>query len=188
MNALPRFAEDQQDETPHVEARIARLESDVEHIKAGVQRLEVKTSAANDAIVALTSEVAHLATKAELNRVEGELKASIAGVEGRLDASIASVKGELTSSIASVEGKLTASIASLKGELTTSISNVHGALDARINAMESKILKWVVGTGLGAATLALAVVKFTSPPVIHLTPATVAPASPAAEVAREPTK
>jgi hypothetical protein len=84
MNAVLKILEAQIDETP-VETRIAKLESDVGHIKVSVQNLEAKAVAANDAIAALGSQVAvvsaTMATKADVSRLEAQTKGDLARLE-----------------------------------------------------------------------------------------------------------
>lgn len=69
-----------------VEIRIARLESDVEHIKRDVQSMHGRLEAVSADVTAIKATLPHLATKAELRSVEGSLTAKITSVEGKLSA------------------------------------------------------------------------------------------------------
>ena len=94
MNAAHLIFEDQIDETP-VEARIAKLESDVGYVKDVLDDIKLNVKAANDSIAALQVDVGgikatlpHLATKADLKETEGSLNARINSVEGSLSAKL----------------------------------------------------------------------------------------------------
>ncbi len=103
MNAVRKVFFDQAPPQEHnVEARIARLESDVEHIKLDLQSMHVELKAANDSIATMRADVSaikatlpHLATKDELRCVEGSLTAKINSVEGTLESSIHALEARL---------------------------------------------------------------------------------------------
>jgi chromosome segregation ATPase len=153
MNAAQNLIDDQITGTTPMEARIARLESDVEHIKdvlgdikLDVRGMQGELKAANDSIAALQKEVGvisatlpHLATKADLREVEGALNAQTKSVEGALNAQIKSVEGALNAQIKSVEGALNTKIHSVEGALKAEIRSVEGALNAKIHSFEGSL-------------------------------------------------
>lgn len=103
MNAARQiFFNQPQPEEHDVEARIARLESDVDHIKTDVQALRAGLEAANESIVVIREDVSaikatlpHLATKDEIKGIEGRLDARINSVESRLEAKINALEARL---------------------------------------------------------------------------------------------
>jgi hypothetical protein len=100
-NEAQRLApEDQTDGNP-VEARIARLESDIGHVKTDVSELRGDMKAANDSLAAIKATIPHLATRADLNEVAG-----------------------------------------------------------RMATMETKLIRWFVGTALAIGALAFSIAKF----------------------------
>ncbi len=93
MNAARRgnFFQPNQPEGDDVEARIARLESDVEHIKRDVQSMHGRLEAANESLAlaradlsAIKATLSYLATREQLRRVEGSLASRITFVEGTI--------------------------------------------------------------------------------------------------------
>lgn len=63
--------------TPEIEPRVSRLESDVAEIRAVLARLE-------PLIIRMDERLSHLATKAELEALRGEVKVDIAALRGDL--------------------------------------------------------------------------------------------------------
>jgi chromosome segregation ATPase len=102
MNVARQIILEQAPEEHDVEARIAKLESDVEHIKVDLHSMRGGLEAANESITAIRVDVSaikatlpHLATRDELKSVEGSLSARINAVEGRLDAKINALEARL---------------------------------------------------------------------------------------------
>jgi chromosome segregation ATPase len=153
MNAAQNIIDDQITGTTPMEARIARIESDMEHvkdvlgdIKLDVRGMQGELKAANDSIAALQKEVGvisatvpHLATKADLREVEGALNAQAKSIEGSLKTEIKSVEGSLRAEIKSVEGSLKAQIKSVEGSLKAEIKSVEGSLKAEIKSVEGSL-------------------------------------------------
>jgi hypothetical protein len=101
--------EDQVNEIP-MEARIARIESDVVHMREDIGNI-------------------HL----DLRDLRGDMKAA--------NDSIAELKGAVVG-------------------LIGSISTLDAKVDARIHGLETKIIKWIIGTVLASATLAFSIARF----------------------------
>ena len=115
--------------------RLSVVESSVAVIRADVS--------------AINAVLPHLATQARLSEVEGSLGVKISTLEGSVTARINTVEGSLTARINTVEGAVTARINAVEGSLTAKISDLHASL-----------VRWVVGTGIAAGSLAFAVAKF----------------------------
>jgi hypothetical protein len=64
------------------------------------------------------------------------------------------------SRLSEVEGALNVRISTLEGSLTARINAVEGSLTAKISDLHASLIRWVVGTGLAAGSLAFAVAKF----------------------------
>jgi chromosome segregation ATPase len=130
--SIPQY---QSDETL-MEARIARIESDVGHIR------ETLTAQAES-----------------INELRGEMKAANKSIAG-LDGKIASLEGKLDGKIASLEGKLDGRIASLESKLEGKIDTLREQTKALINGLETRMMRWIITTMIAMTTLAFAVAKF----------------------------
>ena len=126
--------------------RVSVIESSVAIIRADVS--------------AIKAVLPHLATQSRLSEVEGSVNVKISTLEGSLTARINTVEGSLTARINAVEGALTARINSVEGSLTAKINSVEGALTTKISDLHASLIRWVVGTGLAAGSLAFAIAKF----------------------------
>jgi hypothetical protein len=113
--------------------RVSRLEGDMRDVKGVLSRLE-------PLIVRMDAALPHLATKADLAEMRGELSGEIARVRGDLSAQIVGARGDI-----SVE------IARVRGELATEIATTRGDLPAALAEKPSKAYLWGVLTALVAA-------------------------------------
>ena len=68
--------------------------------------LQAQDPTQEERIARLEEAYTHLATKEDLAKLRGELKADIATLRGELKADIASLRGELKADIASLRGEL----------------------------------------------------------------------------------
>ncbi len=71
---------------PALEARVGRLEVDMHDVKSSLGRLE-------PLIVNIHAQMPYLATKAELERVRGDVQAQIEGLRGEVRAGLAGKPG-----------------------------------------------------------------------------------------------
>ncbi len=101
-NAAHLILKDQTDQTP-MEARVARIESDVAHMKGDISNIQL-----------------------DLRELRGEMKAAIGSV-----------------------AELKAGQAELKGELR-----------AQISGLESKIIRWIIGSAITSTGMAFSIAKF----------------------------
>ncbi len=77
---------DQPVHDPGMEGRVERLERDMADVKATLGRIEPM-------IISMHAQMPHLATKAELERVRGEIEAKIEGLRGETRAGLAAKPG-----------------------------------------------------------------------------------------------
>jgi|SRR5271163_3263081 len=90
---------DQAAQDPALEAQVGRLELDMHDVKSTLGRLE-------PLIVSIHAQMPYLATKAELERVRGDLAAKIEGIRGDLEAKIEGLRGEVRAGLAGKPGFL----------------------------------------------------------------------------------
>ena len=76
-------------EDPMLEKRVETLENDVKEVKASLSRLEI-------GFARIEEKLSHIATTADLTRVEGRLEAKLSQVEGQLESKIAFVEGKIS--------------------------------------------------------------------------------------------
>jgi hypothetical protein len=91
-------------------------------------------------IVRMDAILPHLATKADLAAVRGDLSSEIERTKGDLSAEIARTRGDLSAEIARTRGDISAEIATINGNLATAIAEKPG-----------KAYLWGVLTALVAA-------------------------------------
>ena len=132
------FIEDQVTEIP-MEARIARIESDVSYIKENIGNIHLDVRDLRGDMKAANDSIA-------------ELRNAVVGLSGSVDAKFNGLSGAIATLDAKVDAKL--------NEVRGSISTLDAKVDARINALETKIIKWILGTVLASATLAFSIAKF----------------------------
>ena len=73
---------------PGMEARVARLEEDVSEIRGTLRRLEPM-------IVRIDAVVPHLATKAEMASLRGEMRSEMESLRGEMRSEMQALRGEL---------------------------------------------------------------------------------------------
>ena len=86
----------------------------------------------------------HVATKADIASVRGELKAEIAALRGELKTDIADVRTE----IAATRGELKTDIADVK----TEVAALRGELKVEMHRLNAKMHRWMYGL-LGSIVL-----------------------------------
>jgi hypothetical protein len=97
-----------------MEPRVAHLEEDMRDVKATLARLEpviVRMDAA------LTATLPHLATKAELADLRGEVTGNMADQRGEVTGKIADLRSEVTGKIVDLRSEMTSEFSALRGDL-----------------------------------------------------------------------
>jgi hypothetical protein len=134
---------------PGHEGRISRLEDEMRDVKATLaQMLPILVRIDST----LTATLPHLATKAEMADLRGEIKAEVADLRGELKAEIGDLRGEVTTQIASVRAEIAglrtagqADFASVKSELAVIRTDMaHLATKAELAEKPSKAYLWGV--------------------------------------------
>ena len=130
--------------------------------------------------VALNAPFEHLATKADLAAMRGDIRTEMAELRGELRADNATLRGEMTTDNAKLRGELKDEISNLRSELKDEIGSLRGelkgeigslrgelkddiaALDTRVGALNTSIesiekqfssLKWFIGILVTGASI-----------------------------------
>ena len=126
----------------------------------------------------ITATLPHLATKADLSREIGgvraeinslrvELVAEIGSVRSELGAEIGSVRSELGAQIGSARSELGAEIGSLRthmasefGSVRAEIGSLKVDLTEKIGLLENRLVRWIIGIIIAAAGLAFTIGRY----------------------------
>ena len=137
-------------------------EADLTPAQADAITDAVRLAAEHDAAAI---DVETLATKSDVAAVRTELKSDIAGVKSDL----AAVESALKSDLAAVEAALKVDVADVKVDVASVKSDVAGVksdmaslearMSAKISAQETRLIKWMVGVGVGVAGLVVAALR-----------------------------
>ena len=166
------------DETP-MEARIARIESDVAHINKtlnvqteGIRELRGEMKAANDAIAGLRKDGAEL--KGEVSTLRAETNGGFVAMRAEMNGGFAAVRAEmgelraeLKGEIAELRAEMSAQRAELKGEIGELRAEVKGEIGALrsethalVHSLETKMIKWTIGTVITVGSLGFSIAKW----------------------------
>jgi hypothetical protein len=137
----------------------------------------------------ITATLPHLATKADLSREIGGVRAEINSLRVELVAEIGSVRSELGAEIGSVRSELGAQIGSARSELGAEIGSARSELGAEIGSLrthmasefgsvraeigslkvdltekigllENRLVRWIIGIIIAAAGLAFTIGRY----------------------------
>jgi archaellum component FlaC len=133
-----------------MEARLAKFESDMGHMKKDVARIAEDMSALRAGLNAANDAVGSL--KTELAKTSGELRTDIAGVRSELKSEIAGARSGLKEEI----GKVREDVSAIKATLP------QFATKSDLSAMETRIIKWFIFTAVAIGTLAFSIAKLVS--------------------------
>ena len=111
-----------------------------------LETLEERVRANEVAIAEIRGVQSGLATKADVERLHGEVMAAVE-----------SVRGEVMSAVENVRGEMMSAVENVRGDVMSAVENVRG----EVQRAKAETIKWMVGTmiasaGVGAA-FALAV-------------------------------
>ena len=119
-------------------------EADLTPAQADAITDAVRLAAEHDATAI---DVETLATKSDLAAVRTELKSDIA---------------EVKSDLAAVEAALKVDVAGVKSDVAgvkSDVASLEARMSARISAQETRLIKWMVGVGVGVAGLVVAALR-----------------------------
>ena len=94
----------------------------------------------------------HLATKADVQELRGDMNAAIEGLRGEMNTSAQELRGDMNTANER-----------LRGDMNAAIEKVRADLISEIRASEIRMIKWVaglmVGTALGIVTAMAALLR-----------------------------
>ncbi len=98
-------------------------------------------------VAAINPAFEHLATKADLAELRGDMRTEMAELRGELRAEHATLRGEMTTDNANLRSELKEDIAALATKV--------GELDTRIDSIEKQFtsLKWFIGILVTGASI-----------------------------------
>ena len=129
--------------------------------------IDVETLATKSDVAAVRTELKSdvAGVKSDLAAVESALKSDLAAVEAALKVDLADVKSDVAdvkSDVAAVEAALKVDLASVKSDVAgvkSDMTSLEARMDARISAQETRLIKWMVGVGVGVAGLVVAALR-----------------------------
>ena len=100
----------------------------------------------------------HLATKADLAELRGDIRTEMAELRGELRADNATLRGEMTTHNANLRSELRDEIGNVRSEVKDDIAALAtrvGELDTRIDSIEKQFtsLKWFIGILVTGASI-----------------------------------
>jgi hypothetical protein len=146
---------DQAPQDPALEARVGRLEVDLHEVRSTLGRLE-------PLIVSIHAQMPYLATKAELEKLRGDVGAEMERLRGDVGAKIEGVRADLEVKIEGARAESTA----IRGDLETKIEQLRGEMRAGFAAMPGFVGMWSVGATLFALAVAASTAGAAYLPVI----------------------
>ena len=130
---------------------------DVEDILRRLGNVETCVVDLKTQVAFIAANMPHLATAKSVSDLRTEMKESLFELRTDLMASISEVKSEL--------GDFKSEVKSEFGEVKSEISRIaaiipHLATAASVSALETRMIKWFVGTAITLTALAFSIAKF----------------------------
>ncbi len=129
-------------------------------IDAGASE-EQATRAAEDVIQ--VSQLPELATKADISGLELSTKADISGLElstktqlAKLEARIASLELSTKADFSRLESSMDARFTAQELSTEAKIADLRAEMKADVSGLETRLVKWIVGTGLVYTSIVIA--------------------------------
>lgn len=172
--ASQRIIEDQVNDVS-IEARIARFESDLGHVKKDVAQmaqtltaLQAGLTAANEATMALKIDLVKTA-----NDLRAEFKQGFSELRAEVKQEIDKLRTEVKQDISAVKQDVAAlkqEVSAVKQDISAIREDIAGlkanqtqfATKADLATMETRILKWIIASVASTGTLAFSIAKFVS--------------------------
>ena len=134
---------------------IARKLSD-----SGVKREQAEAIA--DVVAdAVNQRDENLATKDFVRNQISIVRGEISDLRGDMNAQISDLRGDMNAQISDLRGDMNAQISDLRGDMSGlrgDMSGLRGDMNAQISALETRLVRWIVATGLVVAGLLITVV------------------------------
>ena len=92
--------------------------------------------------------------RGEISDLRGDMNAQISDLRGDMNAQIGDLRGDMTAQIGDLRSDMNAQIGDLRGDTKAQISGLRG----EISALETRLVRWIVATGLVVIGLLVAVV------------------------------
>ncbi len=87
--------------------------------------------------------------------VHGKMDSEFSAVHGKMDSEISAVRGDMDSGFSAVHGKMDSEFSAVHGKMDSEFSAVRGDMDSgfsavrgEITAVETRLVRWVVATGV----------------------------------------
>ena len=107
-------------------------------------------------LTAIEAVLPHLATKADLSRLEtrmyemqASLQAEISGLRGEMQAEIGGLRGEMQAEI----GGLRSEIGGLRSEMHTAIADLRSEMQAGMGRLQATLMKWFLASTFTTITV-----------------------------------
>ena len=110
---------------------------------SGVKREQAEVFAEVVADVA-DQQYADLATKDFVSSQISIVRGEVIELRGDMNAQNSELRGE----ISELRGDMNTQISELRGDMNTQISELRGGMNAQISALETRLVRWIVATGL----------------------------------------
>ena len=120
---------------------------------SGVKR-EQAEAIANVVADAVSQRDENLATKDFVRNQISIVRGDISDLRGDTNAQISDLRGDTNAQINDLRGE----ISGLRGDTNAQISGLRGDMNAQISALETRLVRWIVATGLVVAGLLITVV------------------------------
>jgi hypothetical protein len=117
---------------PNHEARISRLENDVQDIKATLGQM-VPMLVRIDSMLSAT--LPHLATKAEVAELRTELKSDMANLRAEVKSDMASLRSEVKSDLANLRADIQADMGKLRSDVQADVGNLRTEVKSDTSAI-----------------------------------------------------
>ena len=139
-----------------LDKRLTVVEKDVSMLTTQLEREHLHYATKED-IAGIRTEIitSELRLTTQIAAADIKLTKQIADVDVKLSSQIADMDSKFSSQISDVDSKLSAQIADVDRKLSVQVA----ALESKIFQMESRFIRWTVGTVVTVAGVVLAIVR-----------------------------
>ena len=101
----------------------------------------------------------NLVTKADLEKLRGDLEVKLGTLKGDLEVKLGNVKGDLEVKLGTVQADLEVKLGKVKADLEVKLGNVQADLEVKIETVKADILKWMVTALIAQTGLIVALIR-----------------------------